>query len=35
MPQAACATGCVDYRLPLEEIGLAIVELVAPREVST
>jgi two-component system, chemotaxis family, protein-glutamate methylesterase/glutaminase len=31
MPQAACATGCIDYRLPLEEVGPAIVELVAPH----
>ena len=30
MPQAALATGCVDYRLPLEEIGPAIVQLVGP-----
>lgn len=30
MPQAAWATGCIDYRLPLDEIGPAIVELVAP-----
>jgi two-component system chemotaxis response regulator CheB len=30
MPQAARATGCVDVTLPLEEIGPAIVNLVAP-----
>ena len=30
MPQAAYATGCIDYRLPLEEIAPTIVELVAP-----
>jgi two-component system, chemotaxis family, protein-glutamate methylesterase/glutaminase len=29
MPQAAYATGCIDYRLPLEEICPTIVELVA------
>lgn len=28
MPTAACATGCVDYWLPLDEIGPALVELV-------
>jgi len=30
MPQAARATGCVDVTLPLEEIGPALVSLVAP-----
>jgi two-component system chemotaxis response regulator CheB len=30
MPQAARATGCVDITLPLEEIGPALVNLVAP-----
>ena len=30
MPQAARATGCVDVTLPLEEIGPALVNLVAP-----
>jgi two-component system, chemotaxis family, protein-glutamate methylesterase/glutaminase len=30
MPQAARATGCVDVTLPLEEVGPAIVNLVAP-----
>jgi two-component system, chemotaxis family, protein-glutamate methylesterase/glutaminase len=30
MPQAAHATGCIDYRLPLEEICPTIVQLVAP-----
>jgi two-component system, chemotaxis family, protein-glutamate methylesterase/glutaminase len=30
MPQAARATGCVDVTLPLEEIGPAIANLVAP-----
>lgn len=30
MPQAACATGCVDYRLPLEEIAPTIAQLVGP-----
>jgi two-component system chemotaxis response regulator CheB len=33
MPQAACATGCVDYRLPLEEIGPVLVGLVAPNAI--
>jgi two-component system, chemotaxis family, protein-glutamate methylesterase/glutaminase len=32
MPQAARATGCVDVTLPLEEIGPAIVNLVAPTQ---
>jgi two-component system chemotaxis response regulator CheB len=30
MPNAARATNCVDFTLPLEEIGLALVGLVAP-----
>jgi len=30
MPQAARATGCVDFTLPLEDIGPAIVSLVLP-----
>lgn len=30
MPHAAHATGCVDYTLPLDEIGPALVELIAP-----
>jgi two-component system chemotaxis response regulator CheB len=30
MPHAAYATGCIDYRLPLEEICPTILELVAP-----
>jgi two-component system chemotaxis response regulator CheB len=34
MPRAACATGCVDYRLPLEEIAPAIVHLVGPPAAS-
>jgi two-component system chemotaxis response regulator CheB len=31
MPQAAIATGCVDFVLPLEEIGPAVVALVTQR----
>ena len=30
MPQAARATNCVDFTLPLEEIGLALASLVTP-----
>jgi two-component system chemotaxis response regulator CheB len=30
MPQAAQATGCIDYTLPLDEIGPALVELITP-----
>jgi two-component system chemotaxis response regulator CheB len=30
MPQAARATNCVDFTLPLEEIGLALASLVSP-----
>ena len=30
MPQAARATGCVDFVLPLGEIGLALISLVTP-----
>jgi two-component system chemotaxis response regulator CheB len=30
MPQAARATGCVDFTLPLEDIGPAIMSLVLP-----
>jgi len=31
MPHAACATGCVDFTLPLERIGPILVELVSRR----
>jgi chemotaxis response regulator CheB len=30
MPHAARATGCVDFTLPLEDVGPAIVSLVLP-----